>query len=67
MSTTWVFLGLLAGREIAIRYRLSIGKKQGLTSMVFADLGKATVGLVVSVLLVVVLYVVQGKSVSAMF
>ena len=22
MSTTWVFLGLLAGREIAIRYRL---------------------------------------------
>jgi hypothetical protein len=67
MSTTWVFLGLLAGREIAIRHRLSIGKKQGLASMVFADLGKATVGLVVSVLLVVVLYVVQGKPVSAMF
>ncbi|MEM6395726.1 MAG: hypothetical protein AAF741_05215 [Bacteroidota bacterium] len=25
MSTTWVFLGLLAGREIAIRYRLELG------------------------------------------
>lgn len=25
MSTTWVFLGLLAGREIAIRYRLGLG------------------------------------------
>ena len=24
MSTTWVFLGLLAGREIAIRYRLEL-------------------------------------------
>ena len=26
MSTTWVFLGLLAGREIAIRYSLGKGK-----------------------------------------
>ncbi|OAV45843.1 hypothetical protein [Lewinella sp. 4G2] len=27
MSTTWVFLGLLAGREIAIRYRLELDKE----------------------------------------
>jgi len=27
MSTTWVFLGLLAGREIAIRYKLELGKE----------------------------------------
>jgi Co/Zn/Cd efflux system component len=27
MSTTWVFLGLLAGREIAIRYRLELIKE----------------------------------------
>ena len=27
MSTTWVFLGLLAGREIAIRYRLELDEE----------------------------------------
>lgn len=27
MSTTWVFLGLLAGREIAIRYKLELAKE----------------------------------------
>lgn len=27
MSTTWVFLGLLAGREIAIRYKLELGEE----------------------------------------
>ena len=27
MSTTWVFLGLLAGREIAIRYRLELDQE----------------------------------------
>lgn len=60
MSTTWVFVGLLAGREIAIRYRFaSLGKN------VFKDVGwdlaKIFFGLVVSVLLVVLIYTVQGK------
>lgn len=67
MSTTWVFLGMLAGRELAIRNRLSIGKPGQLTNMVFADLGKATIGLVVSVLLVVGLYYIQGRPVASMF
>ena len=52
MSTTWVFLGLLAGREVS--YRLAEGA--GLRStwrMIFMDLGKATLGLVVSVVLAV--------------
>jgi hypothetical protein len=67
MSTTWVFLGMLAGREIAIRNRLSIGKPGQLMNMVFSDLGKATIGLVVSVMLVVLLYLIQGRPVAAMF
>lgn len=54
MSTTWVFIGLLAGREYGMRYRLygreRIGEVHGL---VRRDLFKASAGLVVSVLLVV--------------
>ncbi|MCG8329026.1 MAG: hypothetical protein MI974_15135 [Chitinophagales bacterium] len=37
MSTTWVFLGLLAGREIAIRYQL--GKDHYESSRIFKILG----------------------------
>jgi len=37
MSTTWVFLGLLAGREIAIRYQL--GKEEYTPSRSFRILG----------------------------
>lgn len=52
MSTTWVFLGLLAGREIAIRYRLE--KKVGgpIWKMIGMDLAKVFFGLVVSIALV---------------
>ncbi len=57
MSTTWVFIGLLGGREIGIRLRQknngeserkSVG---GALRMVGKDLGLATIGLIVSVLL----------------
>lgn len=37
MSTTWVFLGLLAGREIAIRYRL--GKESYTPDALYKTLG----------------------------
>lgn len=51
MSTTWVFIGLLAGRELAMRVRLrnlsgSTWKNVGL------DLAKVSLGLVVSIALV---------------
>lgn len=50
MSTTWVFLGLLAGRELS--YRIAEGASLKATwRMIFMDLGKATIGLVVSVVL----------------
>lgn len=52
MSTTWVFIGLLAGRELAIKWKLTgkCGKKT--IKDIFADLGKVFFGLLVSVLLV---------------
>ncbi len=52
MSTTWVFIGLLAGRELGIRIMYKRKVKKKVTRMVFADLGKVFFGLVVSVLLV---------------
>ena len=62
MSTTWVFLGMLAGREVALRLRLNELDRTRLWPMVFSDLGKATLGLVISVLLVVFLYFVEGRN-----
>lgn len=55
MSTTWVFIGLLAGREIAIRYQLEQKVSKSIIRMVFSDLGKVFFGLVVSILLVLLI------------
>ena len=55
MSTTWVFLGLIAGREYAMA---SIGKLRsvgGTTRIVFSDAAKAFLGLGISVGLAVYL------------
>lgn len=50
MSTTWVFLGLLAGREIALTWRWGDIRPMGDTfRMVGADVAKAFAGLLVSV------------------
>ncbi|MCB0547560.1 MAG: hypothetical protein KDD19_08215 [Phaeodactylibacter sp.] len=55
MSTTWVFIGLLAGREIAIRIRLEKKISKTIARMVLSDLGKVFFGLVVSILLVFII------------
>jgi hypothetical protein len=60
MSTTWVFLGLLAGREIAIGRRLSIRPDAETITMVAKDMAKAILGLVVSVILALGLPLVIG-------
>ena len=52
MSTTWVFIGLLAGREIAIRYRLSNKITRAALKDVGMDFAKVTLGLAVSIGLV---------------
>lgn len=67
MSTTWVFLGLLAGRELALRMRLGPKPDRELATMLFSDLGKAALGLIVSVILVVVLFAAEGRDLSQLF
>lgn len=56
MSTTWIFLGLLGGRELAMQ----LSKKSetnrsmgGTVKMILKDVGYATFGLVISVLLAI--------------
>ena len=58
LSTTWVFLGLLAGRELALRIReleqktVFTNQMYGsLSSVIGSDLGKASVGLIVSLVI----------------
>ncbi len=60
MSTTWVFLGLLAGREIALRYNLTNSISNETMIDLGRDLGKVFFGLVISVVLVYFIYWVQG-------
>jgi len=56
MSTTWVFIGLLAGREIAIKYRLKEFSNATLKDIAM-DLLKVFFGLIVSIGLVYLLKV----------
>ena len=51
MSTTWVFLGLLAGRELAINAVTNLRDSSEAYKDVAADAGRAFLGLVVSVVL----------------
>lgn len=48
MSTTWVFLGLLAGRELALTYQLDLRPMRETARLIFQDAGKALAGLLVS-------------------
>ncbi len=52
MSTTWVFLGLLAGREIAVRYNLDKKHSPATFKKLGMDLAKVFFGLIVSIALV---------------
>lgn len=58
LSTTWVFLGLLAGRELALRIReleqtaVFTNQANGsLVKVIVDDIGKASVGLIVSLMI----------------
>ncbi len=62
MSTTWVFIGLLAGREYAIRMQLDKKVDTQLHRMVLRDGGKAALGLAVSVLLVFIIKFIETGS-----
>lgn len=49
MSTTWVFLGLIAGREYAFAITHKVITLLDASRETFADLGKAFIGLVISI------------------
>ena len=55
MSTTWVFVGLLAGREIAIAWNEKHRSRQEVSRLVLSDFAKILAGLVVSVALALLL------------
>jgi len=55
MSTTWVFIGLLAGREIALYQRLRFESPRKMYKHILKDLYKVTLGLIVSIVAVVLL------------
>lgn len=51
MSTTWVFLGLIAGREFSIATIDKVRSVGATSRIVVSDLAKATLGIVISVAL----------------
>ena len=56
MSTTWVFIGLLAGREIAMSITDSKGKGKPMKRtfrLIFKDVSYALIGLVISIIIAV--------------
>lgn len=55
MSTTWVFVGLLSGRELGIRLMSDKKLSKKIVTMVFADLGKIFFGLLVSIVIVFII------------
>lgn len=62
MSTTWVFLGLLAGREIAIAYISGLRSRKEAAFDVATDAARAGFGLAVSVVLAISLpWAATGK------
>ena len=59
MSTTWVFVGLLAGREIAVVWNQRHRSRQEVRRLVLMDFAKITGGLLVSIALAYLLPKVQ--------
>jgi hypothetical protein len=55
MSTTWVFVGLLAGRELGIVFSISQRPLHEVRRMMTQDLFKVFLGLLVSILLVLLI------------
>ena len=64
MSTTWVFIGLLAGREFALAWRLDHKVAREEIRPILSDLGKVFLGLVISVALVFVIRWLNGQAIG---
>jgi hypothetical protein len=59
MSTTWVFIGLLAGREIMLTLFLTRSRKRDTIRIIASDAFKAGIGLAVSVAMVYLIQLVK--------
>lgn len=64
MSTTWVFIGLLSGREYAISVLLKEPKLSIVNRMSMLDLGKTFTGLLVSIALVFFIKFLAGETIT---
>lgn len=54
MSTTWVFIGLLAGREVGMKLRTTPGESWAATrKTLLVDLARVSLGLIISLLLAI--------------
>jgi len=60
MSTTWVFIGILAGRELAITYLLNKKNIKYTYIIIAKDLGKVNIGLIVSVVIAFFIQFLKG-------
>ena len=60
MSTTWVFIGILAGREMAITYLLNKKDIKYTYIIIAKDLGKVNIGLIVSVVVAFFIQFLKG-------
>ncbi|MFN4080453.1 MAG: hypothetical protein ACK4NS_06100 [Saprospiraceae bacterium] len=70
MSTTWVFIGLLGGRELAMFYSSHFKTKISRTllfKMIFRDLRAASIGLAISILLAVLINPSISKEILQQF
>lgn len=70
MSTTWVFLGLMAGRELAMTLAKDYGSKRTMAQtfgLIRKDLIYATIGLVVSIMIAIVVNPKIQEQISAYF
>lgn len=55
MSTTWVFIGLLAGREYAMSFIFEHIELKKSLKLIMQDIGKATIGLLISILIALII------------
>ncbi len=60
MSTTWIFIGLLAGRELAIRFMIDGKLQKEEVRDVISDLVKVFLGLIVSIVIVFIVRLLAG-------
>ncbi|RYM31326.1 hypothetical protein ERX46_16725 [Brumimicrobium glaciale] len=60
MSTTWTFVGILAGREIAINYLLNKKKLKNSYKLIAKDFAKVNIGLALSIFIVYLIQLIKN-------